>query len=218
MSQKSTLEALISAKPLLTAADLRAADIHRQAVARAVADGLIERVADGVYRTSEVIGDERAELAAAVPDAVVCLLTAGAHWDLIDQVPTQIWVGVPHAMSRPPQSIGSVELRVVRWRDDDLFTIGVETVDVADPMTGNPYGQFRITGRARTVVDLVRHDSIAGGDLGVAAFGQYVRDGHDLDELQDMAERLLRGQDLAKINEWAELARNGGPGGAALKM
>ena len=88
----------------VTSQDLAAEGIHRQVLTRLVAQGLLERVARGVYRLPEQSITENhglAVAAATVPQGVVCLLSALQFHRIGTQLPSEIWIAIDRRAWRP---------------------------------------------------------------------------------------------------------------------
>src|SRR5512134_3009777 len=75
--------------------DVRARGLHPEHLRRLVADGLLERVARGVYAPAEVEPSPNHSLAQAakkIPNGVVCLLSALRFHEIGTQSPFEIWL------------------------------------------------------------------------------------------------------------------------------
>jgi predicted transcriptional regulator of viral defense system len=110
----------------VTARELAAAGIHRQVLTRLVADGQIVRVARGVYQLpAQGIGEHAGLVLAsmAVPQGVICLLSALQFHGLGTQLPTEVWIALDRRARRP--QLAYPPLRVLRFSGAAL-TEGVE--------------------------------------------------------------------------------------------
>ena len=133
-----------------------------------VAEGRVERLGGGLYRLSEVEPTELetiAMVAAAVPNAIMCLLTALSVHQIGTQVPHQVWIAL-NRKSRKPTRVPT-RLRVVRF-SGAMLTYGV----VKRSMLGVPVS---ITSPARTVVDCFRYRNKVGIDVAMEALRDAVR-------------------------------------------
>lgn len=130
--------------------------------------GTVERLGGGLYRLSEVEPDEFetiAMVASAVPQAIVCLLTALRVHGIGTQSPHEVWIALDRK-ARKPQNVPT-RLRIVRF-SGVMLTYGV----VQRTMLGVPVA---ITSPARTVVDCFRYRNKVGIDVAMEALNDAVR-------------------------------------------
>lgn len=162
--------------------DIAQFGISRQRLRSFVAEGLVEYVNNGLYRIAAVEPTELetlAMVAAAFPNAVICLLTALRFHDIGTQSPHEIWIALDRKARKPmhPPSM----IRVVRF-SGQMLTYGV----VRRSALGVP---FQITSPARTVVDCFRYRNKFGLDVGLEALQDaFRRRIATLDEIQRAAE------------------------------
>lgn len=150
----------------VTPRELAEKGIHRQILTRLVAQGEIERVARGVYRRPEQPFTENHGLAlaaTAVPQGVICLLSALQYHGIGTQLPSEIWIALDRRAWRPKLSYPP--LRIVRFTGDALKA-GVETRQ----MEGRP---VKVYGPAKTVADCFKYRNKIGLDVALEA----LRDG-----------------------------------------
>src|SRR5689334_9191766 len=111
----------------VTSRELSELGIHRQALTRLVAQGEIERIARGVYRLPEQPITENHALAlaaAAVPQGVICLLSALQYHRIGTQLPSEVWMALDRRAWRP--KLAYPPLRIVLFTGEAL-TAGVRT-------------------------------------------------------------------------------------------
>src|SRR5690349_566426 len=99
----------------VAAREVAAAGIHRQTLSRLVESGELERVARGLYRVRDRPLTEHHGLAvasAAVPNGVICLLSALAFHRIGTQLPNEVWVAIERRARRP--TLRHPPLRIVR--------------------------------------------------------------------------------------------------------
>jgi len=160
----------------LEAADLKAAGIgaffqprdlaplgisHRK-LQELVSRGVVENFGNGLYRLTEVPATELetiAMVAAAVPNAVMCLLTALQYHEIGTQLPHRTWIALDRKARKPIHP--PTRLRIVRF-SGPMLTYGV----VRRTALGVP---FRVTSPARTVVDCFRYRNKFGLDVALEA-------------------------------------------------
>jgi predicted transcriptional regulator of viral defense system len=133
-----------------------------------VTEGRIERVGSGLYRLAEVEATETetiAMVASAVPQAIVCLLSALRVHEIGTQSPRQVWLAIDRKARKPGRVPAAV--RIVRF-SGQMLTYGV----VTQSMQGVP---VRITTPARTVIDCFRYRNKIGLDVAMEALRDAVR-------------------------------------------
>ncbi len=149
-------------KGLLRASDLDAIEAPRVVLTRLTSAGLLDRIGRGLYRLPAHQGSEHegmATIAAKVPQAVFCLLTALQFHELTTQLPRQIWIAMPRGSHAP--RIDYPPVKMVQMTGD-AYTAGVEE-HVRDGVT------LRVYGAAKTVVDCFKHRNKIGVDVALEA-------------------------------------------------
>ena len=117
---------------------------------------------NGLYRLSEVEPTELetiAMVAAAIPNAVMCLLTALRFHKIGTQSPHEVWIALDRKARKPAHPPSRV--RIVRF-SGAMLTYGVVCHSALDV-------PFRITSPARTVVDCFRYRNKFGLDIALEA-------------------------------------------------
>ena len=146
----------------LTPRELAEAGIHRQVLTRLVGEGRIERVARGVYRLSEQPITEHhglAVAAAAVPQGVVCLLSALQYHGIGTQLPSEVWMALDRRAWRP--TLAYPPLRIVRYTGEAL-TQGVES----HAIEGRAVKVYSV---AKTLADCFKYRNKIGLDVTLEA-------------------------------------------------
>ncbi len=147
---------------LLRASDLDLISAPRVVLARLTAAGLLERIGRGLYRLPDAPRSEHESLvtiAAKVPQAVFCLLTALQFHELTTQLPRQIWIAMPRGSHAP--RIDYPPVKMVQFTGD-AYTAGIETVE-RDGI------KLRVYGAAKTVADCFKHRNKIGLDVALEA-------------------------------------------------
>ena len=181
----------------------RSRDLIREGVAaapiqRALAAGWLEQVSRGTYRRRGAgfeDGQELAEVLARVPAGVICLDSAAALHALGEAEPRSIWVAVPHK-SKPP-TLDWPKVRWVRWRREAAFRAGVTERSVCGV-------RLRVTGPARTVVDMLDARGTVDRAAGLQALRDYLAAGGSPPELRGVAHMLGSAGRLARTLDLAE--------------
>ena len=127
-----------------------------------VETGTVDDLGGGLYRLAEVEATELetvAMVAAAVPHAVVCLMTALRVHEIGTESPHEVWIAIDRKARRPVRT--PAQVRIVRF-SKAMLTYGV----VRRPMLGVPVS---ITSPARTVVDCFRYRNKLGLDTALEA-------------------------------------------------
>ena len=166
----------------VTARDLAAAGIHRQVLSRLVGSGEIERVVRGLYRLPEHPLTEHHGLAmasAAVPQGIVCLLSALQFHGIGTQLPFEVWMAIDRRARRP--ALKYPPLRVVRYTGKAL-TEGVESHRIE--------GQtVRVYNVAKTLADCFKYRNKIGLDVALEALREAWRERRfTMDELDRHAD------------------------------
>ncbi len=147
----------------------RASGLSEHHVRRLVAEGRLERLGRGIYHQSEVLSvdEDLCLVAAAAPEATLCLLSALARHDLTDRIPSRFDVALPR--SRRPPKLNAPVL----WHRfaDETFSLGRQLVALD--------GRRRIGlySAERTLVDVFRIRHLEGVDLAHASLKRWLRAG-----------------------------------------
>jgi predicted transcriptional regulator of viral defense system len=153
---------LAGRKGLLRASDLDAIEAPRIVLTRLTAAGRLERVGRGLYRLPQSQGsefDSLAAVAAKVPQAVFCLLTALQFHELTTQLPHRVWIAMPRGSHAP--RIDYPPIKMVQFTGE-AYTAGVEEVE-RDGV------KFRVYCVAKTVADCFKHRNSIGLDVALEA-------------------------------------------------
>lgn len=176
---------LAGTRPVLRAQDVAELGIHTSTLTRLARAGALERVGPGRYRLAgrqpSTGHHDLAVAAAAVPGAVVCLLSALQFHGLGTQVPHAVWIAVPRGRRVP--RLQTPPLRVINIAPA-LFELGVEQHRI----DGH---RVRVYSIARTVADCFRFRNTLGLDVALEALSEAWRSKRlNLDELTRMAKRF----------------------------
>ncbi|MDR1214479.1 MAG: hypothetical protein LBK54_10425 [Propionibacteriaceae bacterium] len=146
-------------------------------------DGRIVALARGLYRKDDWHGDEDLiEITAKAKDATVCLRSALARHDLIDDIPAAIDIAIPRSAWRPAVQTP------VRWHhfDPATFRLGREGLDVgADREIG-------LYSAERSIIDAYRLRHREGPDLANEALKRWLRSGGQPSALLGLARAFPR--------------------------
>ena len=149
-------------KGLLRASDLDAIEAPRVVLTRLTEAGLLERVSRGLYRLPSHPGSEHeglATVAAKVPQAVFCLLTALQFHELTTQLPRQVWIAMPRGSHVPRLDYPPIKMVQMTGA---VYTAGIEE-HLRDGVT------LRVYSAAKTVADCFKHRNKIGLDVALEA-------------------------------------------------
>lgn len=146
----------------LTPQALTDVGIHTQALSRLVREGSLERVSRGRYRLPDAPITEHhglALVAAAIPKAVICLISALSFHQIGTQLPHEVWIAIDRRSRRP--SLTYPRLRVLRFSGKALSE-GIETHRAEKEV-------LRVYGVAKTLADVFKYRNKIGLDVALEA-------------------------------------------------
>lgn len=160
------LLSLVEAEGIIRARDLNAHGIPQTYLSRLVEQGLLQRVARGLYRLPGATVSEHHSLVKAqlrVPHGVICLLSALVFHRLTTQLPFEVWLAIENKAWAAQEK--RLPLRYVRF-SGDAFTAGIEyhTIEGSTVKVYSP---------AKTVADCFKYRHKIGLDIALEA----LRDG-----------------------------------------
>jgi hypothetical protein len=126
-SQREIARDLLEARRILRLAELRNAGVTAATVSRMEKDGVVIRLARGLYQLPDAELDANhglAEAAKRFSKGVICLVSALAFHGLTDQLPKKVWMAIGRNDWTPKPS--DMPIRVLRF-SDDLLADSVET-------------------------------------------------------------------------------------------
>ena len=151
------------------ARDFTAAGVPLVYLKRLTDSGELVRLGRGLYQTPDQAGEDvahdLAEATRLVPNGVISLVTALRHHGLTTQLPSAVWMTIPHKARTPV--IRSPRLEIVRATGGAL-TQGIETTRIEGV-------QVPIYGVAKTVADCFKHRRHVGEDVAIEALRDALR-------------------------------------------
>ena len=141
--------------------------VHPRTLYQLLELGRLERLSRGVYRLAELpppADPDLVAVAARVPKAVVCLISALHVHGLTTEIPHEVSIALPPRTKRP--EIDYPPIRVF-WFSGKAFTEGVERA---------PNG-VRIYGAAKTIADCFKFRNKLGIDVAVEALRTGLEEG-----------------------------------------
>lgn len=149
--------ALAERKGVLRASDLNEVGVSRTLLPYLVHKGTLRRIARGAYILVGHIPEHEAflEIAAIVPQGVICLLSALQYHEITTQMPLEAWVAIERGKHVPTAS--GISLHIVKF-SGSAFAEGIEEKP-SDGMV------IRVYSPAKTVVDCFKFRNQIGLDV-----------------------------------------------------
>lgn len=144
-------------------------------VVRLARDGMLRKLRPGLYRPAgreAWMHQDLLDACAAVPEGVICLVSALAYHGLTTVIPNAVWMAIPRDAWAPGLTFPA---RFVRMGDRSL-EMGVETVRLEGQ-------RIRIYGKAKTVCDALRFRDKIGVEVALEALKAFLRQGGLPDDL-----------------------------------
>lgn len=172
--------------PSFTTRQSRAEGLSPRDIAQLLAGDRILELSRGAFRKADAPETAHLDLIAVSlrsPSAVVCLESALALHDLIDDIPGSVHLAVPRGAWAP--RIDYPPTKVSRF-DPATFDVGIES------FIASPDERVRVYSAVRSVVDAMRLRRQIGETLALHALGRFARrDGrHGLIDLINLAARF----------------------------
>ena len=159
-----------------TAEALRAG-IHPRTLYDMRDSGVLERLSRGLYRLADLpplSNPDLVTVALKVPQAVVCLVSALAFYELTTQIPHVVDVAIRNQDERP--RLNYPPLRVF-WFSGPAWSEGIETHQIDSV-------PVRIYGPEKSVADMFKYRRKLGLDVALEALRRYRQgQGFDVDRL-----------------------------------
>lgn len=165
--------------------DILSAGVHRRDIKRIREEGRIIRVKRGLYRLSEipVISNQGfIDLACAVPEGVICLLSALSYYELTTFNPSIISMALCRGTRRPKIEYPPVEFYYFSKKQ---FEAGIDEIEIKGH-------KVRIYSPEKTICDCFRYRNKLGLDVAKEGLSEYLK---------------LRNRNLEKLFEYAEICR-----------
>ena len=167
-SQRNRAVAHLQATGMSRLSELTAVGITAATVSRLERDGVLVRLARGLYQMADASMDVNhtlAETSKLVPKGVVCLTSALAFHGLTDQIPPKVWIAIGPKEWRPKFEYPPV--RFARFSGPRLL-LGVES-HIIDGVS------VPIFGVAKTVADLFRYRQTIGVNVALEGLREALR-------------------------------------------
>ena len=140
--------------------ELRNQKIHPRVIAKAVVDGIIEKIKPGLYKLVDYPWDEHgsfADVCNSHNKAVICLTSVASYYDLTTFNPSYITVAVPH--NTPGFKLEYPPIQVYYF-PHKYYETGISEIDTKS-------GLIKIFDREKTICDLFRYINKIGEDIAI---------------------------------------------------
>ncbi len=153
---------------VVSAAEVRSLGIHSEYLRRLCAQGQLVRIGRGLYELPD--GDVTSHhglaiVAKAVPNGVVCLLSALRFHEIGTEAPRSVWMAIDRRMRVPQANVQN--MRFVFF-SGDAFTEGVDEHFIEGI-------RVRVYNPAKTVADCFKYRNKIGVDVALSALREVLR-------------------------------------------
>jgi predicted transcriptional regulator of viral defense system len=164
--------------------ELRENGVQTRDIAKAVADGTIEKIKPGLYKLVDYPWDEYssfADVCNAHNKAVICLTSAVEHHKLTTFNPSYITVAVPHNTPRFKLEYPPIQ---VYFFPEKYYETGIEELNTKS-------GKIFIYNKEKSICDLFRYRNKIGDDIVIESLKNYLaQKKRDINKLLNYAEML----------------------------
>jgi len=163
---------------------LREEGVQTRDIATAVEEGILEKIKPGLYKLVNYHWDEYegfVDICSANKNAVICLMSAAAYWELSTFDPSQINVAVPRSTDKFQLNYPPIK---VYYFGKKNYPDGMESIKTKS-------GIFKIYNKEKTICDLFRYQKKIGEDLTIESLKTYVanKKNRNIPRLLDYAEK-----------------------------
>jgi len=149
--------------------DIIKASLQTRDLVKLQNEGIIHKIKPGLYRLSEVIASDGItssfiDICKAIPDGVICLLSALEFYDLTTFNPPDVYIAIPHNRKAPKIIYPPVRIFYFRER---FYKPGIEIINTK-------YGDVKIYNREKTVCDMFRYRNKLGEDVALEGLKNYL--------------------------------------------
>lgn len=162
MIQQQKILQLAKIKGIISAEDVEATSVSRNYLYQMCKEGLLKKIATGLYTLPEAPVTENsslAEVAKRLPGAVVCLISALSFYGVTTQLPHEIWLTIPRGSWRPEINYPPINLRYV---SEPAYSFGIQEHFVNGVAV-------KIYSPAKTVADCFKFRNKVGLDVAIEA-------------------------------------------------
>lgn len=183
MTKREHIQNILSKEGVLRARELVEHGIAPEYLNQLVDEGVVERIARGIYATPGYEASEHFDLVIVqkrVPEGVFCLLTALQFHGLTTQLPSDIYIAIERGQRSPELEWPPLNVFHITTSQ---FSAGMEEHEVS------PGQALRVYSPARTVADCFKFRNRIGLDVAIEALQDCWRQNKaTVDELMNYAE------------------------------
>ena len=139
---------ILSQKPFFSKKEAEIHGLSARMITYYLKRGIIERIARGIYRHKKstfdgnLMWEELLVATKAIPNGVICLISALSYYDMTDQFMREIWIAIPNEQQVRAQK----NMRIIRMRNMDIGVTEKEEGGI----------KFKIFDQERTIIDSFR--------------------------------------------------------------
>lgn len=157
--------------------DIRKAGGQTRDIARLLKSHVIERIKPGLYKWLDKplsLNQEFLEVSKAIPQGVICLISALSYHHLTTAKPTVVHLALPKGLKGAKILYPPVEKH---WFSQEQYETGIMEVRQKE-------GKFRIYDAEKTICDCFRYRNRVGEDIAKESIVEYMkRPGKNIDKL-----------------------------------
>lgn len=176
---------------ILRTGQAKSLGIDTKTIAEMYEAELLQKLSRGLYRLSELPPlqyPDLVQVALRVPQAIICLLSALAYYNITTEIPHKVFIALPQTIRQP--RIKYPPLDVV-WLSKDVYQAGIEEHQL-DGVAVSIYG------KSKTITDCFKFRNKVGRDVAIEALKEYVRlPDANIEELLSFA-RINRVENIMK--------------------
>ena len=167
--------------------ELKKASFQTRDISTLLKEGIIHKIKPGLYRLEEIFDVDGVstgflDVCQAIPQGVICLISALDFYNLTTFNPSDIYVAVPQPCKIPQIIYPPIK---AYYFSKNVYEAGIEHIKTR-------YGTVKIYNREKTICDMFRYRNKLGEDLAFEGLKNYLNS---------------RGFNIGKIIEYAKICR-----------
>ena len=191
MDRKDIIETLQKQGGFMTTSEVKSRGVYEH-LRRATADGTLMRIRQGVYVETSALANNMIDVQRIVPNGVLCLYSAFAHYELSTHVPAATCIAIDAKRKVRLPEYPPIDLYY--WKKENL-DFGVVEKEISGYMV-------LITDMERTVCDAVKYRNKIGLDVCGEVIDSYLKnENRNITLLHEYAGRLRVRNTLTKYLE-----------------
>ncbi len=187
MKKRKHIQEILSEEGVIRAKELVRHDISPEYLNHLADEGMVERLARGVYASPDYEATEHFDLVIVqkrVPQGVFCLLTALSFHDLTTQIPSDVYLAVERGQHKPQLEWPPLNVFHI---SESQFDAGIEEYQLESGPT------LRVYSPARTVADCFKFRNRIGLDVAIEAL-------HDCwDQQQATVDEIMKYAEVCRV-------------------